>query len=164
CEYTGSCVFEALKLCLALDLNAQLGETIDQQGLMLVLGKNQRIRERAATRAHVAEDGTCSPLARHPKICREHLPSTLDDWIDEVHLTVQFERACLNGKSARRCPGSVRLVDDPDSYAEPGQPEGQDQARRPCADNKNVCPVSRRFTHCVIFSLPAMIQALKEIA
>jgi hypothetical protein len=33
------------------------------------------------------------------KICGEHLPSTLDDWIDEVHLTVQFERACLNGKA-----------------------------------------------------------------
>ena len=114
---------------------------------MLVLRKDQSIRERAEARTHSAEDGACNLLTGYPEIRGGDRPSALDDRVSEADLLVQFERACLHGKCARRGPRLRRLIDDPDTDAQPRQPQGQHQARRPCANNEDVGVTNRRCIH-----------------
>jgi hypothetical protein len=64
--------------------------------------------------------------------------STPDDRAREVDLTVQLKRTCLNGYRARRGLRLRPLVNDPEAYAQPRQPQCQHQAGRPCDNNQDV--------------------------
>jgi len=132
-----------------VDVNADCGQAIDQQALVLILRKNQQVRKRAQTLAHFPEDGTRRLPAGHPEICRDYPPATFDDGVGEADLAVELERPSLHGKRARRRPRFRSLVDNPHAHAEPRQPQGQDQARRPCADDEDVCLARRRSSHCL---------------
>jgi len=55
-----------------------------------------------------------------------------------VDLIVQLKRPCLNGDRARRGLRLRRLVNDSEAYAQARQPQGQDQAGRPCANDQDV--------------------------
>ena len=123
-EHTTIRLRKAQQFRPALDRDAEFGQAIDQQALVLVLGKDQRVRKRAEACAHLAEDGARHLLAGHPEIRGEGLPSTLDDRVSEADLAVQLQRACLHGNRARRRPRLRRLVDDPHAHAQPRQPEG----------------------------------------
>ena len=114
---------------------------------MLVLRKDQHVRKRADASAHVAEHGVRHRLAGRPEIDGAHRPSSRDDRVCEADLAVQLERARLHGQRARRRPGLRRLVDDPHAHAQPRQPQGQHQARRPRADDEDVGVADRR---CVL--------------
>ena len=59
-------VFEADKFRGALDRDAQLPETIDQEALMLVLRKDERVGEGADAFPHVAKDDAPLFLACNP--------------------------------------------------------------------------------------------------
>ena len=131
-------ILEAEQLRPALDLDADPGEAVDQQTLVLVLRKDQRVGERAEARAHLAENRVRHLLAGHPEIGGEDVPSTFDDRVSQADLPVQLERACLHGQRARRRPRLRRLVDDPYAHAQPRQPQGQHEARRPGADDEDV--------------------------
>src|SRR5205807_676740 len=112
-EHTTGRLVEGYQLCLALHLDAGLGQAIEQQTLVLVLRKDQRVWKRTDTGAHVAEDGARDLSAGRPEIGGGHLPSTRDDRLSEADLVVQLQRACLDGQRARRRPRLRRLVDDP---------------------------------------------------
>src|ERR1700731_1420862 len=80
-EHTAACIVE-----------------VDQQTLVFVLRKNQRVRERAESCADVAEEKAGDPLASHPEIPAQDFSSTLDDGLSDADLTVELERACLYGE------------------------------------------------------------------
>src|SRR5712692_1906861 len=90
--YTTGCILEVQELGAALHLDAGRGQTIDQQALVLVLRKDQRIRERAEARAHSTEDSACHPLTGYPDIRCGDRPSALDDRVSKADLPVQLER------------------------------------------------------------------------
>jgi len=50
--------------------------------------------------------------------------------LGEVELTVEFQRARLDGQRARCRARSVGLVDDPHGHALPAEPESEHQAGR----------------------------------
>jgi hypothetical protein len=96
-NHTGVRFLEAHELRLAFDLNAGFAQTLDQQTLVLVLGKNQRVRERAEARAQFPEDCPRRLPAGHPEIRGNGPVSTLDDGVSKADLAVQLERARLHG-------------------------------------------------------------------
>src|SRR5580704_847761 len=103
---------EAQELRLVLDVDASLGQAIDQQTFVFVLGKDQRVRKWADARAHVAEDCMSRLLACHPEIHGDGLPPMLDDRVSEADLAVQLERPRLHSNRARGCPRLCGLVYD----------------------------------------------------
>ena len=121
-EHMTGRLLEAEEFRPALDLDAEFGQAIDQQTLVLVLGKDQRVRERAEACAQVAEEHAGLVLAGHPEIRGDELPSTLDDRAGEAGLTVQLERARLHGNCARRRLRLRLLVHDPHAHTPPRQP------------------------------------------
>jgi hypothetical protein len=131
-------IIEASELNRPLDVNADLAEALHQQSLVLVLRKNQRIRKRAKTFAHVPEDDVGRLLARHPEIRGRHLSAAFGNGVREAELTIQFERSCLHGQRARGRSRLRRLVDDADARAQARQPQGQHQARRAGADDEDI--------------------------
>src|SRR5579863_6115356 len=91
-DHTAGRFLEAHEFRLALDLNARIAQALDQQTFMLVLWKDQRIRKRAETRAHFAEDCACLPLAGHPEIRGDGSVSPLDDRVRDPDLAIELER------------------------------------------------------------------------
>ncbi len=87
-EHTAVRFLERHELCLALDFDAGLGQAVDQQALVLVLRKDQHVRKRTDTRAHVAEGRARHLLAGRPEIDGSHLPSAGEDRVREADLTV----------------------------------------------------------------------------
>ncbi len=99
-EHTAGGILEAYQLGSALNLDAARGQALDQQAFVLVLRKDDRIRERAESLAHIAELDVSFFLTRHPEIRCDGLSSALDDCISEPDLIVQLERARLHGERA----------------------------------------------------------------
>src|SRR5579862_367908 len=105
---------------------------------MLVLWKDDRIREWADTAAHIAKHDVSFFFARHPEIRCDDFSPALDDGVSQIHLTIQFKRARLHRQRARGGPRLLGLVDDSHAHAHTCQPQGQYQAGRPGADDQNV--------------------------
>jgi hypothetical protein len=112
-DHTIACVLEVHQLRATLDVDAELGEAIDQQPLVLVLRIDEREGIRTDTHPHVAEHRPCHLPAGHPQICGCDPPSTFDDLVSEANLAVELERARLHGERARGRSRFRRLVDDP---------------------------------------------------
>jgi hypothetical protein len=104
---------------------------------VLVLRKNQGVRERAETGADVAERNVAHLSAGDPDIRRDDFPSARDHRVGETELAVPLERACLHRNRARRGPGLWRLVNDPDGNAEARQPQREHQTGGAGADDEN---------------------------
>ncbi len=100
-EYATGRLLEAQQLRPALDLYAGQGQTIDQQPLVLVLRKDQRVRERAEVAAHITKGRMSHPFARYPQIHGAGLASTVHGLVSQTNLTVELQRACLDGQRAR---------------------------------------------------------------
>ena len=105
---------------------------------MLVLGKYQRVGERAEARAHFTEDRTCRLFASDPEISGQGLPSTLDDVVREADLAVVV-RAYVPARQPRatlsQVPPSCRRLSREYPAA---SATGQHEAGRPCADDEAV--------------------------
>ena len=67
----------------------------------------------------------------------------LDDGVGESELTVEFEGPRLDGERARGRARRIGSVDDPDLRAELGQPQRQNETRRPRADHQDVAILQR---------------------
>src|SRR3984893_6404106 len=83
-------VLEADKFRGALDRDAHLPEAIDQEALMLVLRKDERVGEGADALPHVAEDDTSLFLPCDPQSDCSHLEPEIDDLAGEIDLIVEF--------------------------------------------------------------------------
>ena len=97
-------VLKGGELCPSLDLNAGLSQALNQQTLVLVLRKDQRVGERTEPNAHFSKNCTSSSLAGDPEIRGNGLPSTLHHRFGKANLAVELERPCLNSERARRGP------------------------------------------------------------
>ena len=121
-----------------LDEHARVFQTIDEQLLVLILRKDERIRVWADAAAHVAEPEVGNFPAGDPQVCRADLASAREHGVRESDLVIELERPRLHRDGAR---GGRRLrvrVDDAKVHPQPLQPEGEDQAGRTGADDEHV--------------------------
>jgi hypothetical protein len=116
-DHTIACVLEVHQLRATLDVDAELGEAIDQQPLVLVLRIDEREGIRTDTHPHVAEHRPCHLHACYPQIRGADPPSTLDDLVGETDLSIELERTRLHRDRTRRRPRLRRLVGDLDAHA-----------------------------------------------
>src|SRR6267143_4669451 len=86
-------LLESYQLGPALDFDADCGQSIDQETLVLVLRVDQRVRIRAQPLTHVAEGGTANSLSRGPKIGGDERPPAIGHRVRETDLPVELERA-----------------------------------------------------------------------
>ena len=126
------------EFCVPLDLHAGLAQALNQQPLVFVLRKDERVGKWAEPCAHFAQHGMGRALAGNPEIRGDRLPPTLNHRIREPDLAVELERSRLNSQRARRRSWLCCLINNPYPYAQPRQPKGQHQARRSCADDEDV--------------------------
>ena len=108
-EHTTGRLLEAEERRRALDVDAGLGQTVDQQTFVLVLRKDQRV------------GNGLRPAPMSPKTARAtFLPATqsfaaaafnplFDDGVSEADLVIELQRPCLHGDGARRRP-RLRVV------------------------------------------------------
>ena len=121
-----------------LDRNAHRRQPVDQQALVLVLGKDPQRGVRGQADADLLEGNASLAPAARPKVDRGNLMGSCDDVVGEIELTVKLERAGLNGERSRSRARFAGLVHDPHFCAELCQPEGQDEAGWAGADHQNV--------------------------
>src|SRR5205807_9143906 len=84
-------VLEADKFRGALDRDAHLLEAIDQEALMLVLRKDERVGEGTDALPHVAEDDATLFLACDPQSGCSHLEPGIDDLARAIDLVVECQ-------------------------------------------------------------------------
>jgi hypothetical protein len=154
--------FEREELGLALDVEAKLGELGDEEMLVFVLGKNQRVRIRTKASSEFAEDRAGGVVAGDPEIHGDGLMTAGDDGVGEAELAIKFEGARLHGESARRGAGFRGFVDEAHAHAEAREPEGQDEAGGTGADHEDVGIAIWGFGHkarfaCLQFILPGPV-------
>ena len=114
-------ILETEEFRLTLNLDANSSQPLNQQTLMLVLGKDQRVWVWADPHAHVSEHSMRRPSARNPEIRGVDSSSPLDHQIGDAKLRIKLERSCLHGERTRSRSRFGCLVDDPDSHTQPGQ-------------------------------------------
>ena len=130
-------VFETQELHAALDAHAGLAQPLDQEALVLVLGKDDRVRERAEAHAAIAEDRTREPHPSEPEVHRDDADPTLDHRRGEAQRPVQLERPGLHGQRARGGARLRHLVDDANAHAQAREGERKHQPRGPRADDQD---------------------------
>jgi hypothetical protein len=91
---------------------------------VLVLRKDQRVRERAEVAAHIAKGRMGHLFARYPQIHGGGLASTVNGLVSQTNLVVEFQRACLDGQRARRRTRFRRFVEDPYAHFHTREPQG----------------------------------------
>jgi hypothetical protein len=64
--------------------------------------------------------------------------AAINDGLSESELLIELKRAPLNGQCTGGSTGGRQLVDDSHAYPESGQPQGQHQARRTCANDEHL--------------------------
>ena len=131
-------VAEADQLDLPLDRDPEGLQPLDQQLLMLVL--REYLQERIGRHAFAdgLERDPCLFLAPDPEVNRRRLVAACDNLVREVELTVELQRAGLDGQGARGGPGPVELVHDADAHAELGKPQRQYEPGRAGADDQHL--------------------------
>ena len=138
-------LIEADELALPFDLHTALGQPLDEQKLVLVLGEEEGIGIRTEPGADLAEDRARLSFAADPDIGGERLPSALDDGVGQSDLVIELEGTGVDRERARRRARRRCLVDDSHAHAEARQPQGQYEARRTGADDEHV--YGRGFRH-----------------
>src|SRR5262249_22805750 len=91
-------------------------------------------------RADLFEKNARPGFALDPEPDGRDLVTARDNEIGEVELTVEFERARVDGERTRRGAGLRGLVDDAQLHSELGQPECEDETGGPGADNQDIAP------------------------
>ena len=137
-EHAAVLFFEAHQLGLTLDSDAEFVQPADQQALVFILGKDQRVRKRAQLPTHVLKRETRLVPAGCPKICGGSLVAALDNFFRQANLAVELECARLHADRARRRLHACPLVHDAHAHAQPRQPQGQHQPGRPRAHDEHL--------------------------
>src|SRR6266851_686245 len=122
----------------ALDLHAQLLESVDQEPLVLVLRVDQAIRERAPVRAQPFEIEVGCPPASRPQIDGGEREPGFDYVVGDTELPVEFQRARLHRQRARSRSWLVGLVDDADPDAQSDEPKSEHETGRSSADDEDL--------------------------
>src|SRR5215831_14886845 len=105
---------------------------------MLVLRKDLQEGVGSQIRADLLERNARPGFALDPQPNGRDLVTARDNEIGKVELAVEFERARVDGERTRRRAGLGSLVDDAQLHSELGQPEREDEAGGPGADNEDI--------------------------
>ena len=105
---------------------------------MLVLGKDAQIGVRGHANAGLLEVEAGLALAARPQVYGRNLMRSRDNGVGEIELSIELERAGLNGERARGCARLGGLVHDPHPGSEPGQPKGEDKAGWTGANDQDI--------------------------
>jgi hypothetical protein len=132
----------------ALDLHAQLFESIDQEALVLVLRIDEPIWIRALAHAQRAKPDVRRLPASRPEIRRGEHEARFDDFAGETELAVELQRPRLHRHRARGRAWLCGLVDDADPYAQLCEPESEHQTGRARANDENVGVDTRQLFTC----------------
>ncbi len=123
------------EFCIALDLDADPGEVLDQQLFLIVLRQDQDKRKRTEALAKHPErkslDVVSAPMKAHG---RHHAPAR-QGVLRQAQPAIEFQGAGLQRKGAGRSARSRSAIDDPQANAQPRQPERQHHAAGAGADN-----------------------------
>ena len=130
-------LLEARELATALHRDAELGQAIDQELLVLVLWEHEGEGKRTQAGAEIAEYRARAPLAGDPEAHRRHAVPAVDDRAGQMDLAVELERARLNGERPRSRAGLCRTVDEADRDFQVRQPQGEHQAGGSGADDEH---------------------------
>ena len=77
-------------------MHTALGQPLDEQQLVFVLGEEEGIGIRTEAGGYVAEDRPRFSFASDPDIGGERLPSALDDGVGQSYLVVELEGSCVH--------------------------------------------------------------------
>src|SRR5262245_10560730 len=105
---------------------------------MLVLRKDLKEGIGCQIRADLLEVNPRPRFAFDPQADSGNLVSPLDDDLGEIELAIKFESARVDGECAGRHARLGSLVDDAWFCSELGQPERENQACGPGADDQYV--------------------------
>src|SRR5215831_5516611 len=105
---------------------------------MLVLRKDLQEGVGSQIRADLLERNARPGFALDPQPNGRDLVTARDNEIGKIELAIEFERARVDGERTRRRAGLGSLVDDAQLHSELGQPEREDEAGGPGADNEDI--------------------------
>src|SRR5436190_4363544 len=105
---------------------------------MLVLRKNDHVRERTRARPHSAEMNMRNLPALDPEVHVGERESALDDGGGKPDLPIELERSGVDREGARRGAGFSDFIDDPDAYAAVGEPQRKRKAGRSGAGDQDI--------------------------
>ena len=117
---------------------------------MLVLREDFKKGVRGQVRANGLEGKARLRFAFHPEVDRWNFMAPRHDGAGQIELAVELERPRLNRQSALGGAGLRRLVHDAHLDAELGQPERQNKARGPRANNQNIA--TRHLAPLIVFA------------
>jgi hypothetical protein len=110
----------------------------DEEALVLVLGEDEHIGERAQALAECAELDVADASAFDPEVYGKELVAEADHLVGEADLAVELECAGVDDQRARGDAWFGDLVDDADADAEASEPEGENEAGRASADDEDL--------------------------
>src|SRR6202041_2749290 len=134
----GAALLEVGEFYLALDFYAERAEALDQQCFMLVLRENEGKRKGGETLPQIPDRNTSHRLGFDPEIDAGDFVAAINYGLSESELLIELKRAPLNGQCTGGSTGGRQLVDDSHAHPESGQPQGQHQARRTCANDEHL--------------------------
>src|SRR5437773_3849818 len=105
---------------------------------MLILRKNDHIRECADAGPDGAEMNMGNLPALDPKIHVGERESALDDGGGKPDLPIELERSGVDREGARRGAGLSDSIDDPDAYTAVGEPQRKRKAGRSGAGDQDI--------------------------
>jgi hypothetical protein len=114
-----------------------MGKAFHEQFLMLILGKDDRVREAAQAITHIVEPYPDLSFASDPEVYGMHLTPAFQYGIGQADLLVLFKRASLHGKCSRGRSRDSLLVDDADGNTQVPQHERQHQSGRSSTDDEH---------------------------
>src|SRR6185437_15757577 len=123
-------IVERAQRAWTLDIDAAAAQAVDEQALVLVLGKNDHVRKRTGAGADRADVDPRGVPALDPQIHRVEANAAIDDVVGDAELPIELERARMNDQCPRRRARSGGLVDNAYARAASGEPESERQAGR----------------------------------
>ena len=132
-------VFGVQQLGVAFDGQAARGKLIAQEGLVMVLRKDQQIGIGGYVAAKVAHVDLRASFAARPHVDHAAGVSGGCHSIGHPQLTVQLKRAGMYHHRPRCRARRTGLVDDADADPLGLQPKRQNQTRWTSTDNQNIC-------------------------
>ena len=122
-------------------------QVVDEEAFVLVLREDEHEGEGAEALAESPRSTwrPCLPLTQ--RLTASTWIAARDDFVGDAELAVELERAGVDDEGARGRARFGGFVDDADADAEPGEPEGEDEAGGAGADDQHLGGSMRSVRH-----------------
>ena len=131
-------ILESHQFGRTLNVDAGALEVIDQQALVLILRKDEKVRKWGESGPNRSDVGSRDVPAVDPEVHRVERDGARDDVVGDPQLAIELQGAGMDHQRSRRGSRLGDLVDDPDGDAAPRQPEREHEAGWTRADDKHL--------------------------